>query len=293
MDCVTNESSSWVSKVALACEVLYAAKAHQPVSSNGHAGTSGRITNTIQMKNKYLKVLQAAVVGAFALASLPSANAVPTLTISQTGGVGAPITVVDQVLVPTPDMSGVAGSVVWIGSIGNWSVVVTSGTTKPLNGSATAAELHLGVTATSTGGVPSTLTVSFSEDFFGPVSGAMFAVDSSTTIDPGPGNTGESVVATANFDSSNALFGAATVLNSSTFITPPGAQATNLLSAPQTAAVYSLTGTIVISHNAGTGRSTTASVDIVQSVPDGGFTLSLLGGAMVGLAAIRRKFMTA
>jgi hypothetical protein len=186
------------------------------------------------------------------------------------------------------DLSALPGGVIFSGSIGGWTLIVTTGTTKPLNGTATAAEMHLNVSGTSTSAVATTLNVRFSEDFFGPITNGTFRVDTSGTIDASAGGATNTVTESALFGAANTPFVGAALVTSQVY--GPGASSTNQTSGLQTAASYSLTNSIVLTHAAGTGRSSSAAVDIVQNVPDGGFTLSLLGSAMVGLAALRRKF---
>lgn len=239
------------------------------------------------MKNKYTKLFQVAAVGALALASSPSVHAVATLRIND--GVSPVLTIGDGSVLPF-DLNPLGGGVTFAGTLGVWTFLVTSGTSKPVSGSATVPEMHFSVQATSNSAAPlNNITFQFSDEGFGPSTG-IFTGDIGGALATGTGNkvTYETFVSTTN-----ALFAGSTLTSLQTFTPPPASFSGTAFSSPQSLlAPYALTQTIKLTHING---SKTSSADAVLgiSVPDGGLTVALLGGAMVGLVAFRKKLRTA
>jgi hypothetical protein len=114
-------------------------------------------------------LLRRALLGCAILAALPPAEAAPTLRLSDGT---TTVTVVDN---GPGDLVAIPGYVVYMGPVGpNWVVNVSTGITKPIQGSATQPYMDLNTKNQSTGA--GTLTVEFSDDSFGPVDGDMFAL---------------------------------------------------------------------------------------------------------------------
>src|SRR6185503_20602125 len=100
---------------------------------------------------------------ALALAAASISSATPVLQISD--GVAPTVTVTDQVFGPGGDGNAAPGAVSFSGVINGWNILVSSGVTKPILGSATSPSLDLTwqVTRTSASG-GSSLTICFSEN---------------------------------------------------------------------------------------------------------------------------------
>jgi hypothetical protein len=207
------------------------------------------------------------------------AGAVPSMRISD--GITT-ITINDGDML---DGSGGAGEIVYLGSLGLWSLTVNTGVTMPAQGSATLPYMDLNFIAKSTSpaAAPPSLTIEFSEVGFGPMASfANFAISIG-------GTSGGTVTCTTLLDLDNNIFGDG---GSPTAIAGPqsfgkGAYSCSLSAPGQTSEPFSLTKKIVITHVKGTK---TSSGDAELTVPDGGTTLALLGCSMLGLGAIRRKF---
>ena len=69
-----------------------------------------------------------------------------------------------------------SGGLAYFGAVfgDNWAVIITSGTTKPLYGSATSPNLELSIQANCTG-PGKDLTILFSDNNYGPFSGSLIA----------------------------------------------------------------------------------------------------------------------
>lgn len=233
------------------------------------------------MKNKYGTLLQATALGAFALAAVSTAQALPSIRI--TDGTTT-ITVGDG---SGGDTSLPAGSVGVSTAVGDWTVVVTSGATKTLQGSTTRPDQHLDVRATTAGG-PTTLTVLFSEDFFGPTTSSYTVAYSAVLPNTGGGAT---AAYGAFYSLGNTLFATTTPFVATPGYSSPGSSSTNLLASPGSlAASFSITNRIQFTSVAGgPSRTSSAAIDVTANVPDGGSTLALLGFAFAGFGFLRRK----
>lgn len=173
-----------------------------------------------------------------------------------------------------------AGVVTYSGSIGTWSTTLSSGVSKPEAGAATKPNMDLTFRARGTG----TLTIWFSDDFFGPTSGSLIANIGGTTVG--------SVTYSTLLNTGNVLFQGTQVTSEVYNATSAGADTpySGAASGPGTASyAFSLTQKIVINHTT-TGLS---SGDATLNIPDGGTTLALLGGSLLGLGVIRRKLVKA
>jgi hypothetical protein len=209
------------------------------------------------MKLKYLAVATGVV------ALVTSASAVPTLYLSD-GTVA--LTVADNSAFDSDSRDGV---VTYNGALGaNWTMSVSTGKTKPELGSATDPKLLLSSSSTSKGA--GMLTIAFSDDGFGPVSG--------TLVNSFNGTSAGTVSGATFVDGGNVLGAQSTLLISGLAV--GGAQSADFsMTGP-----FSLTEVITIIHS-GSGLTT---VGEELSVPDAGLTLAMMGFGLIGLAAFAR-----
>ena len=222
-----------------------------------------------------MKKLKLLAVGLGVIALTGSALAIPTLIISD--GIGAAVTVTD------------ASGVVHYSNTsfdGAWSVVISTGLTKPAQGSAANPFFDLAIQATSLTFSPThNLTITFFGTDFGPAAGSLQAIMSGHVS----AGTGQPVSYNTFYSSLNA--GALT-----TALTASGSLAPPNYNSIVTGAVipgglnpYSITQVVTIG-GAGTGPGGSYTLDAsLSGVPDGGTTVMLLGAALSGLALLRRK----
>lgn len=224
------------------------------------------------MRTKNLKALLAVTMVGGAVAFSSVALAVPTLRISDG------TTTVQVVDGGTQDTSGVAGSVGFNGSVGDFQVVMTTGFTKPLIGTANLPEIDLNsIQATSS--AAGILTISFSEtDFLGGGNPTVF----SSGI--GGGSLQGTVAFSAYVDDGNALFGEGTQVAN---IGPLGLS--NNFSGGDTGIAtvtgpFSITQVVKVDHLAGTSSSFNATTSVPEPA-----TLMLLGAGLLGIGAATRR----
>ena len=161
-----------------------------------------------------------------------------------------------------------------------------TGLSKPVTGSAIAPEVSLDVSASSLGA--GTLSVWFSDDGFGPLAaGKDFVVDTSLTSLANGSVTWSTYGDVGNTIFGNDLLHAQSSLTTSVAV--PSGQTQHAPAGGPIAAPYSLTAKIMITHTA----AGSSNPDMVLHTPDGGTTLALLGGSLLGLGAIRRKLVKA
>src|ERR1035438_6873086 len=197
------------------------------------------------------QILETALLVAALTASLP-VYAVPTIIVTDGVVSSGPIT-------------GAGGSVVYVNPTfgDNWSVVITSGETKPIVGSATSPNLDLTIQATSTG-PGNSLTIFFSDNGFGPDSG-----DFAALLD-GHGITGlgGSVRLDTYYDAGNAVLALTTSLTPSLSLS----SASSLLSQGGSigASTFSLTEVVTLGAGTGASYSMDASLQSVSLLCAGG-----------------------
>jgi hypothetical protein len=174
------------------------------------------------------------------------------------------------------DSSATAGRIVWDGSIGNWSLNTHVGTAFPILGTLANPLLDLSFNAVTTiaGG---TLTLSFSENGFGPTTGTALASIGGTT---------QGTVVYQTFGGTTN-----TTLNTTNLLTTQGpfagAFSGSASSSPiSTGGPYSLTQVVTMTH-AGAGI-TTGNILLGLSVPDSGNPAILLGAILAGLGVVAR-----
>jgi hypothetical protein len=186
-----------------------------------------------------------------------------TFTISDNGG---------------GDSQGAAGQIVWVGSIGNWTLNVHTGTTYPVLGTLQNPTLDLSFNATSTG-PGGTLQISFSADGFGPTNGSAISSIGGTIA------SGGSVIYNTYGGTNNTNFSTANLLTSQgPFPTGAfsGTQVGGTISNP---GPYALTQVVSITHGAGTFQTTG---DALLQVPESGTSILLLGAGLTGIGLLGR-----
>lgn len=196
-----------------------------------------------------------------------AASAIPTLYLADGGG---SYIVFDGSNLGSFDATGSGsaggGAVSWSGSIGNWSLTVSTGLTLS-GGSSPAIDLNLSIDTPSAN---TPLTVMYSDTGFGPSVGGV------SLVSTGSGINGGSVATTAYWGAGNTLFDTTggTLVNGSVLDSAGNP--------------YSLTLKSIVTPGT-TGLNNVKSYDTELSVPDGGTTALLLGAALSALALIRRR----
>ena len=204
------------------------------------------------------------------------AGAVPTLSLFDGT---TTITVVDG---GVGDSNPNAGAVTWVGTIGVWSVNVTTGVTGPVT---TPPYPHLDLSSQDTSTAAGTLTIKWS-DTGNPASNKGMTLLVGGTLETVPG---ASLIYRLYGDAGNAALATTTLLGTDGPF-GPGAFSQNGHTSVGLGGLgpnFSITQQVVITHTA----AGTSSFDAESQVPDGGTTLALLGGSMLGLGTIRRKLL--
>jgi hypothetical protein len=210
-------------------------------------------------------VLPVVAAGVLGLASAPSAHGVPTLSISD--GLGH-----------TLNLSSSLGGFTYTGTLGKFSLNITSGVT---TGDALLPGLNFSATGTGI------LTISLSNTSFGTLAGSISSQISGQTS----GISGFATFA----DAGNRLFGTSTLL--STGGPFRGAFSRNASATYPVPGPFSLTERIVVVQSVfgttsfGTLIRDPVVVGPVVTVPDAGATALLLGLALLGIGLARRKLM--
>ncbi|MGA2555647.1 MAG: hypothetical protein ABSG04_05175 [Verrucomicrobiota bacterium] len=172
--------------------------------------------------------------------------------------------------------TGVAsgGTLSYSATVGSWNIVVNTFTYPfPTFGTLASPDLDTSTmdAYSSTGG---TLEIIFSGNDYTQIGTGVLTV----------GGTADNMtgIYTAYYDSGNTLGAETTLIGSTTAITGGSAQG-NVGAEPN-----SLTQDILLTAGAGGGH---ASLDAELTVPDGGLTITLLGGALLGLRMFRRRLV--
>jgi hypothetical protein len=205
--------------------------------------------------------------------AVPAADAVPLLSLSSGSQT---VTITDEMPgdvftdASCPFVTGCAGIVGFAGSVGNFLINITTGTSKPAVGSATDPVLDIAsLNATSfLGG--GTLIITFSDNgFTGQVPGFTGSVGGTTT--------GTGVTYSAFLDGAS--------LGTTGVLTPTGGGSFNgvfFSNFGPTSSSYALTQQLVIVHS---GANQLTSVDAMLHAPEPG-SLVLLGSGLLGLGLL-------
>jgi hypothetical protein len=173
--------------------------------------------------------------------------------------------------------SGVAN---FNGVVGAYSINVTTGITYPAEGTLANPILELNSVDLYSGSGNSTLTILFSANGFGPTS-STFLSQIGGTVNNTPGS---SLTYTAFDDPGGTLFAETHSLSSQGPYGPGAFSGT--ASSSLSLASYSLTQQVVITSASAHSSSFDATL---TSLPDGGWTVALLGISLAGVEFMRRK----
>jgi hypothetical protein len=221
-----------------------------------------------------MKKLKTLMVALGAVAMTGSAFAIPTLIISDG--------------VTSTSLTSASGIVTYANATFDnaWSVVISTGETKPVLGSAVSPTFDLNVQATSLSLSPvRNLTISFSDNGFGP-SPSSFQAQLSGHLVSG---VGQNVLYNTYVDAGNVTSATTTLLTTSGSLTPP-TYASLVGGTAGSLALYSITQVLTINGTpTGTAGGSYSLDGSLTGVPDGGTTVMLLGAALSGLALLRRK----
>jgi len=177
----------------------------------------------------------------------------------------------------TVTVAGVAGLASYNGSVGAWNINVTTGTAAPVLGPNS---IDVNSVDSTTTGTVQTLTILWSAN------GITGAHNYTDTVG-GTLSTGLTDVFSSYYDTTGTLDTTATALTAAiTESSSPFAATSN--GGPTPGGPYALTEEVVIS-GATAANSITSFNDNLSALPDGGATLTLLGGAMTAMAMIRSK----
>lgn len=144
----------------------------------------------------------------------------------------------------------------------SWSVVVTTGESKPVIGSATNPNMELDIQATSLGSA-NPLTIILSDNNFGPTSGGENAV--AQLFGQPIGGSGSDVIFNTYYDADNDLAGLSNLLTSSGTVFPSSSQyISNQTNSLSLNAPYSLTEVVQIDGNTAATYSLLANLQITN-----------------------------
>jgi hypothetical protein len=209
---------------------------------------------------------------ALLLGALPAAHAAPTLSFSVDGG--AAITCADGA---GCDINPNAGVVTLSQSLGDFSVNVTTGLSKPiLTGGNPLMDLN--TVNVQVWGNPHTLQIGFSDTGFDIYNGWI-----STSYGGTLSGSGASLAYSAYYDDGNGLFGKGTLIGTGDY--GSGAFSGSADGGWSPSAPYSVTEILTLKTG---GGMTVFSGDFAVTVPEPG-TLALIGLALLGFAAVYRR----
>ena len=227
----------------------------------------------------------AVAAAALSLAGASVSQAVPTLRILD--GLNAQLTIADNTLL---DSSAVVGQVNFNGSYNGWTILVSSGVTKPVIGSATSPALDLTFQITRGAGSQGTLTVCFSDTDFNMSTPGNFGLSAGGTL----GNLGApSLVVKSFYDLGNIALAQTTQLTTHNY-NSQGGYSGNDAGGP-VGPDGSVSFTIKIDLSEPIGGVASGNIDLHLNVPEGGSMVTFLGTGLLalGIFAARRKSVRA
>jgi len=225
------------------------------------------------------QIVASAALGLFALCASPAAFGVAELMISDGT---TTVTVKDNAVGDDSPATGFI-SYTGIGVFTGWNVVLNTDLTKPLSGTAASPSLDVNWSATHTSG-SSNLTMWFSDtDFTGPIPTSAFLAGHGGSL------TG-TLAFTTYLDNTNVAFGTGTLLTSSVYMDGQSGIATS--PTVFTVSPYSLTEKLTLTPGAVIPGDNSGDASLMPAA-DGGYTSALLGIAILGVAAVRRKVLPA
>jgi hypothetical protein len=229
----------------------------------------------IQLRSRIIKTWVSVCATVAVCAAAQSAHAVATLRLDDT--ISAPVSVVDN----TPgDANPLAGVVTFIGSLGSWTVNVTTGITKPALGSAITPSMDLNSVNVSSSGAAS-LIIEFTETDFGPLGDAAF----DTNVG---GSTGGSASFAAFLSEANTAFGTDTQISGlGSFSGGAFSGATSIEMDPLDP--FALTLRASVSHTGAVATSFNMDVQASASPVPQPATMLLLASGVLGVAGAAWK----
>jgi hypothetical protein len=223
----------------------------------------------LQIRHLHMKTLLKYMFLAASIAAFAGmANATPTLWITD-GTAANSFQVADGSLL---DSNPGAGVVTYIGSVGIWTVNVSTGI---VGGTTAQPTMDLNSVDVSTGA--GTLYIYYSATGFGPSSGSLNVAASGTLA------VEDSLTFQTGASGGNTLFSGIPITTEGPFHGPAISDTTS--AAISFGSAFSLTELVTVSHPRTGG---TTSFDMFVSVPDSGTTLLLLGAALTGLGLFGR-----
>jgi hypothetical protein len=223
---------------------------------------------------RYKVILAAAIVAA----ATGSALAIPTLIVSDG--------------VTSTSLTSASGIVSYFNSSFDsaWSLTIISGTTKPQAGyaSATSPNMDLQIQASSLSLSPvRNLTISFSENFYGPTTGTFDGRLTGNVVS----GTGQNVTYSTFFDAGNVTSATTSLLTTTGSLPPPNYNPPDQFSGPFSHPLYSLTQVVTINGTPAATPTGSYTLDATLSlVPEpSGCCLFLSGAAIFGLKLWRRR----
>lgn len=217
-----------------------------------------------------MKKFYQAVMVTLTAAAMTAPSSFGTATLELDDGISPSVTVVD---------GNGDGTVVFVGSIGLWTVNVTTGITKPTLGSAANPEGDLNTVNVSGGA--GTLTIRFSDNDYTGTGMVAHSLGGTTT---------GSVSYQVYFDDSNTTLStpAAGLLFDYSAGPGPGPFSFDGDVGEISSSPYSITQVLTITHVGSGGSSGDFRYTVGRTLPDGGMTLVTLGMGMLGIAVFRR-----
>jgi hypothetical protein len=251
------------------------------------------------MKLRTVGLLAAAVAGLLMFANASKAAGTSAISLATGNSLTAAKTVTDDTA--GDSANPVLGAISWSTSIGQWDVVLTTGSTKNINGTATSPAMNLAIIAsynpdavTPAVAGDNVLTIVFSDINFGPYTDGIISALSDTTF------ASDSEMAKVYTNGSNALMSVNAgggVTNNTNLVTNLG-PVTTITGLTTNGTIGSIgnpfsIGLVVTitapSLHSGTENSSTASFVTAVPVPAAAWTgLSTLAG-LAGLGLVRRR----